>query len=211
MLLDERNKYLTIEAAIGLDKDIIEKTRLAIGESIAGSVALKGEPLIIENVEDHEKFKRVSKDRYGSASLLCAPLKIKNKVIGVINMANKDGEENFSSNDLRLLTTFAAQAAIAVDDANQFERKRRRLIEFEILHEMTKEMQGINSLKEFREIMKLFRYLNSQIIYLVIFLPGKKQDLIQVQVQHNGEPLRIPLFLPGIKHLHTAERLLLTW
>ncbi len=153
MLLDERNKFLTIEAAIGLDKEIIEKTRLAIGESIAGSVALKGEPLIIENVEAHDKFKRISKDRYGSASLLCAPLKIKNKVIGVINMANKDGEENFSSNDLRLLTTFAAQAAIAVDDANQFERKRRRLIEFEILHEMTKEMQGINSLKDFREIL----------------------------------------------------------
>ncbi len=153
MLLDERNKFLTIEAAIGLSKEIIEKTQLAIGESIAGSVALKGEPLIVENVEEHSQFKRVSKERYGSASLLCAPLKIKNKVIGVINMANKDGDENFTSNDLRMLTTFAAQAAIAVDDANQFEKKRRRLIEFEILHEMTKEMQGVNSLKGFRDML----------------------------------------------------------
>ncbi len=153
MLLDERNKYLTIEAASGLSKEIIESTHLAIGESIAGSVALKGEPLIIENVEEHSQFKRVSKERYGSASLLCAPLKIKNKVIGVINMANKEGNEKFTSNDLRMLTTFAAQAAIAVDDANQFEKKRRRLIEFEILHEMTKEMQGVNSLKDFRDIL----------------------------------------------------------
>ena len=153
MLLDGRNKYLTIEAAIGLDKNIVETTRLSIGESIAGSVALKGEPLIIENIEEDEKFKRKSKDRYGSASLLCAPLKIKNKVIGVINMANKENNKNFTTDDLRMLTTFAAQAAIAVDDANQFERNRRRLIEFEILHEMTKEMQGINSLKEFREIL----------------------------------------------------------
>lgn len=153
MLLDERNKYLTIEAAIGLDKEIIEKTKLSIGESIAGSVALKGEPLIVENVEEHSQFKRISKERYGSASLLCAPLKIKNKIIGVINMANKEGDENFTGNDLRMLTTFAAQAAIAVDDANQFEKNRRRLIEFEILHEMTKDMPGVNSLKEFRDIL----------------------------------------------------------
>ncbi len=153
MLLDERKKFLTIEASSGLNKEIVEHTKLAIGESIAGSVALKGEPLIIDNVEQHDQFKRVSKDRYGSASLLCAPLKIKNNVIGVINMANKEGDEKFTENDLRMLTTFAAQAAIAVDDANQFEKKRRRLIEFEILHEMTKEMQGINSLKDFREIL----------------------------------------------------------
>ena len=153
MLLDDRRRYLTIEAAIGLDDSIIETTRLSIGESIAGYVADSGEPIIIDNVEQHEKFKRISKDRYGSASLLCAPLKIKNNVIGVINMAKKDNNEGFSNNDLRLLTTFASQAAIAVDDANQFEKKRRRLIEFEILHEITNEMPGIKSLGDFRNIL----------------------------------------------------------
>lgn len=151
MLLDNRSEFLTIEAAIGLDEKIVEQTRLPVGESIAGTVAKEGEPLIIEDVESDGRFKRMNKDRYGSSSLLCAPLKIKNRVIGVINMANKTTGEKFDKNDLRLLTTFAAQAAVAVDDANQFEKKRRQLTEYEILHELALEMNQVNTLDQFRE------------------------------------------------------------
>jgi len=150
MLLDEQGEFLTIEAAIGLEEKIVETTRLPIGASIAGHVAQKGEPLIVENVEQDDRFKRINKERYGAASLLCCPLKIKNKVIGVINMANKQGGEGFTKDDLRLLTTFASQAAVAVDDANQFEKNRRRLTEFTILHEITTELPQIQSLTEFR-------------------------------------------------------------
>ncbi len=89
MLLDERGEYMTIEAAIGLEGKVVASTRLPVGESIAGFVAAHGEPLIIEDVEHDTRFKRMNKERYGAASLLCAPLIIKNKVIGVINMANK--------------------------------------------------------------------------------------------------------------------------
>ncbi|UCD63179.1 MAG: GAF domain-containing protein [Candidatus Zixiibacteriota bacterium] len=151
MLLDEQREYLTIEAAIGLEVSIVEATRLPIGASIAGWVAQKGEPLIVENVEDDNRFQRINKERYGAASLLCCPLKIKNKVIGVINMANKQGGQIFSKNDLRLLSTFASQAAVAVDDANQFEKNRRRLTEFQILHEITTELPELESMAEFRD------------------------------------------------------------
>ncbi|UCE23239.1 MAG: GAF domain-containing protein [Candidatus Zixiibacteriota bacterium] len=150
MLIDEEGEYLTIEAAIGLEEKIIEITRLPIGASIAGYVAQKGEPLIVDNVEQDDRFQRINKERYGAASLLCCPLTIKNKTIGVINMANKLGGEGFTKDDLRLLTTFASQAAVAVDDANQFEKNRRRLTEFEILHEITTELAQIQSLSDFR-------------------------------------------------------------
>ncbi|MEW6412526.1 MAG: response regulator [Candidatus Zixiibacteriota bacterium] len=151
MLIDEQGECLTIEAAIGLEEKIIATTRLPIGASIAGHVAQKGEPMIVENVEQDGRFKRINKERYGAASLLCCPLKIKNKVIGVINMANKQGGEGFTKNDLHLLTNFASQAAVAVDDANQFEKNRRRLTEFQILHEITTELPQIRSLGDFRE------------------------------------------------------------
>ena len=153
MLTDERGEFLTIEAAIGLEKKIISSTRLPLGESIAGTVAQSGLPLIIEDVENDEKFKRINKEKYGKASMLCCPLRIKNKIIGVINLANKQGEDIFSKNDLRLLTTFASQAAIAVDDANQFEKNRRRLVEFEILHEISRELPNIQKVNDFRSIL----------------------------------------------------------
>ncbi|MBU0983713.1 MAG: response regulator [candidate division Zixibacteria bacterium] len=153
MLLDESKEYLTIEAAIGLDEDIVRNTRLPIGASIAGYVAKTGEALIVEDVEKDERFKRTSRDRYGAASLLCTPLRIKNNILGVLNMANKSDNKVFTRDDLRLLSNFASQAAVAVDDAYEFERNRRRLIEFEILHELAKEVALVDSMTEFRAIL----------------------------------------------------------
>lgn len=153
MLLEENAEMLTIEAAIGLEDAVVARTRLPVGTSIAGHVARTGEPLMIEDVESHEQFGRINRERYGAASLLCAPLVIKGRVIGVINLANKEDGGVFDDNDLKLLTTFAAQAAVAVDDANQFEKNRRRLVEFELLHEVASELPQIQSLNEFRSIL----------------------------------------------------------
>jgi len=151
MLLDDKREFLTIEAAIGLEKEIVANTRLPIGESIAGWVAESGEPLIVGDVEHDDRFQRINKEKYGAASLLCVPLKIKNGIIGVVNMANKQHKQRFTRNDLMLLSTFASQAAVAVDDAHQFEEKRRRLAEFEILHELSAELPNIESVEDFRE------------------------------------------------------------
>jgi signal transduction histidine kinase/FixJ family two-component response regulator len=153
MLLDDERKYLTIAAAIGVDPQIVASTRLPVGESIAGHVAESGEPIIIADVEKDDRFKRINKERYGAASLLCAPLIIKSRVIGVMNMAHKSDGTAFDPDDLRLLTTFASQAAVAVDDANQFERNRRRLIEFEMLHEVAAGLPHLNSFGDFRNLL----------------------------------------------------------
>ncbi|RME31100.1 MAG: response regulator, partial [Candidatus Zixiibacteriota bacterium] len=144
MLLDSRKEYLTIEAAIGLEEEIIRTTQLPIGASIAGYVAQTGEPLMVADVEQDPRFKRINQEKYGNASLLCVPLRIKNNILGVINLANKEGNREFTQDDLRLLTNFASQAAVAVDDASQFERNRRRLVEFEILHEMNRELTHLD-------------------------------------------------------------------
>jgi len=153
MLLDEAQEYLTIAAAIGLDPEIVAHTRMPLGSSIAGYVAQHGKPLIVEDVENDDKFKRINKERYGAASLICAPLQVKNKVLGVINMANKKDGGKFSKDDLRLLATFAAQVAVTVDDANQFERNRRRLVEFQILHELNAELPKIKTMNQFRRLL----------------------------------------------------------
>jgi signal transduction histidine kinase/FixJ family two-component response regulator/putative methionine-R-sulfoxide reductase with GAF domain len=153
MLVDETDEFLTIEAAIGLHEDIVAKTRLPLGASIAGYVAKTGEPVIVADVEKDDRFKRINRERYGAASLLCAPLRIKNVVLGVINMANKDGGQSFTEDDLRLLTNFASQAAVAVDDASQFQRNQRRLVEFEILHDIANQLPGIDSFDRFRQAL----------------------------------------------------------
>jgi K+-sensing histidine kinase KdpD len=153
MLLDERKEYLRVTAAIGLEPEVVATTRLLIGESIAGHVAKSGEAIIIEDVERDSRFQRINQEKYGAASLLCVPLRIKNTILGVINMANKQDGGMFNNDDLRLLTTFASQAAVAVDDAYQFEKSRRRLAEFEILHEISSQLHTIESVGKFRELL----------------------------------------------------------
>jgi DNA-binding response OmpR family regulator len=133
MLIQKPENVLTIKSAIGLNSEIIESTKLELGKSIAGYVAQKGTPLIIEDIENDQKFKRLSKKHYATKSLLCVPLKIKEKVLGVINLSDKVTGASFNQDDLRLLTTFASQAAIAIDDAHHFEQTQKKIGELSSL------------------------------------------------------------------------------
>ncbi|MBN1211833.1 MAG: GAF domain-containing protein [candidate division Zixibacteria bacterium] len=178
MLLDERKEYLTIEAAIGLDDEVIKSTRLPIGASIAGFVAKTGEAIIVDDVESDDRFKRINRERYQTTSLLCTPLRIKNNILGVINMSNKENNQQFTSNDLRLLTTFASQAAVAVDDAYQFEKNRRRLVEFQILHEISGELPSIDSWTDFGDLLvkKLSRLFSVE--YAILFFWDRNMRML---------------------------------
>lgn len=98
---------LAIAGAVGLDKDVIRNTRLKIGDPIAGWVALKGEPLLIKNIETDPFFKRTSISQYNTKSLLSLPLKVKDRVIGVINMNNKRTASSFTEHDLKMASMLA--------------------------------------------------------------------------------------------------------
>jgi signal transduction histidine kinase/DNA-binding response OmpR family regulator len=149
MLIQKPENILTIQAAIGLNSEIIENTKLELGKSIAGHVAQKGTPLIIEDIEKDQKFKRLSKKHYATKSLLCVPLKIKEEILGVINLSDKITGASFNQDDLRLLITFASQAAMAIDDAFHFEQSKKKIGELSILYEIA---STISTLESFEKI-----------------------------------------------------------
>jgi K+-sensing histidine kinase KdpD len=151
MLLNKEEQILYISAAIGLQPEIIKKTKLSIGKSIAGWVAEKKTPLIVENVEKDPRFKRINKEKYETKSLLCVPLLVKERVLGVINLSNKAGGKVFNQDDLRLLTTFASQAAIAIDDAYHFEEKNKKIEELSVLYQIA---SSLSKMEDFEEIFR---------------------------------------------------------
>ncbi len=134
MLLQQPENVLFIRAAIGLEEEVVKNTRLNLGQGIAGYVAEKGTPLMVSDIEQDERFRRINKQRYETKSLLSAPLKIKDKVLGVINLSNKKDKKPFTRDDLRLLTTFASQAAMAIDDAYHFEENTKKIKELSVLY-----------------------------------------------------------------------------
>jgi signal transduction histidine kinase/DNA-binding response OmpR family regulator len=137
MLLDEEHNVLRIQAAVGVEQEVIQETTLPLGSSIAGYVAQSGEPVIVEDIEKDKRFRREAKSHYRSKSLLCVPLKVKNEILGVLNITDKTGEESFNKQDLKLLTTFASQAAMAIDDAHHYEDARKKLEQFAVLYEIS--------------------------------------------------------------------------
>ncbi len=99
MLIDETAGELTVKSAVGLEETIIKNTRIKYGDKIAGWVAKEGKPLFIENVENDPRFAIKSISQYTTKSLMSLPLKIGNKVIGVLNLNNKKTATTFTKCD----------------------------------------------------------------------------------------------------------------
>lgn len=100
MVVDEFTRELTIASSKGIDDEIIKHTRIKLGDSIAGWVALEGKPLFIENIENDPRFQRRNIPPYNTKSLISLPLKIQDKIFGVLNINNKKRFELFTSQDL---------------------------------------------------------------------------------------------------------------
>lgn len=123
MLLDEKSNELVFEVALGEKGDIIKQFRIPLGDGIAGWVAMTGEPLIVNDVGKDPRFakKYDMATSFRTKSILCVPLKTKEKIIGVIEVLNKIGIDNFDENDLNLLQAISNQAAIAIENARLYQ------------------------------------------------------------------------------------------
>jgi signal transduction protein with GAF and PtsI domain len=117
LLIDEQRNELVIRATQSLNEDYIRKPPLKIGEGIAGKVAKENRPIAVKDVtnEPEYKYKDIAK-KNGLCSLLSVPLTVKGKVIGVLNCYTSE-PHNFTETEIKVLTSIANQAAIAIENA----------------------------------------------------------------------------------------------
>jgi GAF domain-containing protein len=99
MMTDDLTGELTVKSAHGLDEGVVKRTRIKLGDKIAGWVALEGKPLFIENIENDERFSKTSIPQYTTKSLISLPLSIGDRVVGVLNLNNKAAAKPFSQHD----------------------------------------------------------------------------------------------------------------
>lgn len=117
MLIDEKKNELVIRATQSMSEEYNKKPPLKIGEGIAGKVAKENKPIAVKDVtkEKEYKYKDIAK-KEGICSLLCVPLAVKGKVIGVINCYTSTAHE-FSETEINILTAVANQAGVAIENA----------------------------------------------------------------------------------------------
>jgi diguanylate cyclase (GGDEF)-like protein len=97
----------------------LRKFRFRKGVGIAGWILEKNAPLIVNNGARDKRF-NAEVDKFSNLkikSLICAPLKIKERVIGVLRLINKKGGDDFTEDDLNLLVNAASYAVMAIERA----------------------------------------------------------------------------------------------
>jgi len=123
LLVDEKKKKLQFVAASGAKKEEVKKLSLDMGEGVAGWVAQNDQPLLIEDVSQDTRFSRKVDKTLGqeTKSLICVPLKVKERTIGVMEVINKKGNRTFNQSDMVLFKPLSAQAAVAIERARLYE------------------------------------------------------------------------------------------
>ncbi|MHC9544212.1 MAG: HD domain-containing phosphohydrolase [Vulcanimicrobiota bacterium] len=129
MLLNKEKGELSIEVAYGLPKKIVKIARPKLGEGIAGKVALEGKPrLMLKGIRESES-KKSENETHEIPSAISVPIRIKDNLIGVLNVSDREDEDNFSSESVDLLMMLANQAAVALENSRLLQELHELFVE----------------------------------------------------------------------------------
>jgi two-component system NtrC family sensor kinase len=128
MLLDRERQTLRIAVGRGLP-DTGGLVEVKVGEGVAGKVVEMGEAVVVEDIEKDPRFGQQNDPRYGGKSFICMPLRVSERIVGVVNLSKKEVAPGstgvFSQTDLQFLNALATYTAYAVDNARLFEEAQQ--------------------------------------------------------------------------------------
>ncbi len=136
MLIDEETNELVFEVARGSKgKSLKQKFRLKMGQGIAGWVAQEGKAVVVPDTEKDPRFYSKPDEHSGfkTRSIICVPLRVRNKTIGILQALNPLQKKSFSHRDLPMFRAFSNIAAVAIENYKAHEyRIRQQRIEDEL-------------------------------------------------------------------------------
>jgi diguanylate cyclase (GGDEF)-like protein len=123
-LLDPKTQKLHFEVVVGLDKRSLGDMQIKLGEGIAGTVALTGEPVLVPDVHNDPRFSgRVDHvTGFITRSLICLPLKLRGSIIGALEVVNPEDASLFRPDSMPVLSILADYVAIAINNARNYEK-----------------------------------------------------------------------------------------
>lgn len=146
LLVDDQHNELIFEVTFGPAAEDLRGQRLPFGKGIVGAVAQTRQPQIVNEAQTDVRWLR-DVDRttaFSTRSIVAVPMVTKNRVIGVLELINKRDADRFTEDDQQLLTAFATNAAVAVDNARLFtmtdQALASRLDELSMLQEIDRQL-----------------------------------------------------------------------
>lgn len=166
-LVDHKSNTITLSSLAGIYKGIVPPNqKLKINQGIVGHVVQTGETVLSNDVSCNSHFYNVAPYKTPTKSELCVPIRIKEKIIGVLNIESSE-IMNFDDDDMYSLEVLANRIGVAIQNSrlyNELERNTQRLYDIVssmgqgiILVSRNHEIEWINetSQKWFKEISNL--------------------------------------------------------
>ncbi len=122
LTVDDGSDDLEFRVVIGGAGETLTGRRIPAGRGLVGSVAQTGETVIVNDVANDPRWGgELSKGEFHTTGVLAVPLTTGSRVIGVLEVLNKQDGVNFTRADAEMLVTFAGQAAVAIENARLFQ------------------------------------------------------------------------------------------
>jgi len=205
-LLTEDRRELECREILGPGSEQLRHARLPLGGGITGWVAEHGESVVSPDIlEDPRHHKTVgSSENAPVRSMLSVPLKVKNQVIGVLNLVDPC-QGRFTKEDLRFIEPIAASAAMAIENARLYTTAQLEIAE---RTRVEAELREANASKD-----KFFSIISHDLRSPLNTLMGFAELLIN-RVEHDARDeikRRAEKLHTSAKRLHTLLENLLTW
>lgn len=140
LMLKDHSGEMTVQTARGIAQSDLARESFAVSNSIIRKVAETGEAILTTNAQEDPRFdQQASIAQYHLLSILCAPLKVKDVLIGVMYVDNRAQSGIFKKDDLEIISSYSNQAAVAIENARLFEGLQASNAELQIAYQATLE------------------------------------------------------------------------
>lgn len=193
LLIDEPTDRLVFKTAIGAKAQEVSQFSLKMGEGIAGYVAQTAEPLLVNDVTVDKHFRKAISETidFPTRSILCVPLNLQDKIIGVIEVVNKINDA-FIDTDTQLLLAIAEQAVLAIENARLHRALGKEYKSLQEAMRITPEFIGGKS-PHTQKLMELIKKVSPTDSTLLIYgETGVGKELVARMIHENSKRKEYP-------------------
>ena len=156
VLVDQETGELVFAVTAGPSSADLVGTRLPPGTGVVGTVVNTIKPVIIRDAQSDRRWYQDLDDSFVTRSIIAVPMVSRGQAIGVIELLNRRDGAPFDDDDERLLTAFATNAAVSIENARLFTRTDQALAaRVEELSMMQRIDRELNATLDYERVMSL--------------------------------------------------------